>query len=389
MNRFFLFIFSLVVKMVSCPFCGIVGILTYRRLVCHLAMIHSNQKNFRITCNLRNNTGTCCAIFQSVCSYKTHLIKFHGSTWTCSSQSDSTVVHEIKCSVCDSVQNSLHKMAVHFKSHCDKDEHVQCLVKHCNAEFKVYSSYTSHMSRSHKNVSYLDLKSMLRQEQVVHTDNSDSEIMEIDAESTVINVDFPLVTRNIALLFMKMKTQYCLADSTVQALLNDFTQLFDVSSVLQINQLQAVCSKYALPSDAVSEIYSTVNESWWKQSVSELSTDFKRNSYYKEHFPYVTPEAYRYSDDCSKTETFQYVSLIKMLKILLINEDMRKQLINPLPYSKGNLTSFRDGLLYKSHPIFAKSGLTLEIILYSDEFEVVNPLGPHKKSIRSWLFISP
>jgi hypothetical protein len=245
------------------------------------------------------------------------------------------------------------------------------------------------MSRSHKNVSYLDLKSMLRQEQVVHTDNSDSEIMEIDAESTVINVDFPLVTRNIALLFMKMKTQYCLADSTVQALLNDFTQLFDVSSVLQINQLQAVCSKYALPSDAVSEIYSTVNESWWKQSVSELSTDFKRNSYYKEHFPYVTPEAYRYSDDCSKTETFQYVSLIKMLKILLINEDMRKQLINPLPYSKGNLTSFRDGLLYKSHPIFAKSGLTLEIILYSDEFEVVNPLGPHKKSIRSWLFISP
>jgi hypothetical protein len=46
---------------------------------------------------------------------------------------------------------------------------------------------------------------------------------------TVNNVDFPLATTNIALLFMKMKTQYCLAESTVQALMNGFRQLFDVS----------------------------------------------------------------------------------------------------------------------------------------------------------------
>ena len=373
--------------MLSCPFCGVGEMLTYRRFVGHLAIIHSNQKNFRITCNLRNDRGTCCVIFQSVCSYKTHLIKFHGSTWACSSSQDSNILHELKCSVCDTVQNSLRNMAVHFKSHCDNDELVQCLVKHCYAQFKVYSSYTSHMSRLHRNVSYLDLKSALRQEQVVYTENSNSRLMEVDEESDVVDsIDFPLATRNIALLFMKMKTQYCLADSTVQALIYDFAQVFDVSGALQISQLQAVCSKYTLPTDTVSEIYSTVNESWWKRSVAELSTDFKRNSYYKEHFPYVPPEVYRYTDDCSKTETFQYVSLIEMLKVLLVNEDVRKQLTNPLPGSRGNLTSFRDGLLYKSHPIFSKSGLTLELILYSDEFEVVNPLGPHKKKHKIMAF---
>ena len=76
------------------------------------------------------------------------------------------------------------------------------------------------MSRLHRNVLHLNLKSILRQ---VHTENSGSEVMEIDEESDIVNnVDLPLATINIALLFMKMKTQYCLADSTVQALMNDF-----------------------------------------------------------------------------------------------------------------------------------------------------------------------
>lgn len=373
--------------MLTCPYCEAGGMLTYRRLVSHLAMVHSNQKNFLISCNLRKDRGTCCAVFRSVCSYKTHLIKFHGSTWACSSSQDSNIIHELKCPVCDTVRSSLREMSIHFKIHCNKDEQVQCLVKHCNTRFNVYSSYTSHMTRLHRNVSYFDLKSTLRQDKVIYSVDINAGVVEVDDDTEVVTKDdLQLATRNIALLFMKMKTQYCLADSTVQALINDFTQVFDVSSTHQKSLLHAVCSKYSLSSDIVSEVCSTVEESCWKRSVAELSTDFKRNSYYKENFPFVPPEVYRYNDDCSKTETFQYISLIEMLKVLLVNEDVFKQLTFPLPCSRGNLITFRDGSLYKSHPIFSKRSLTLEIILYSDEFEVVNPLGPHKKKHKIMAF---
>ena len=59
--------------------------------------------------------------------------------------------------------------------------------------------------------------------------------------------------------------------------------------------------------------------------------------------------------------------------------DLRNRVSDALPHASGHLCSFEDGFLYKSHPVFSKGHAALQLVIYSDEFEVLSPLGPHKK----------
>jgi len=120
--------------------------------------------------------------------------------------------------------------------------------------------------------------------------------------------------------------------------------------------------------------------------MSELNSNFRRTAYYKRLFPYVSPNEYNFSDDCSNTDSFQYISIIDTLKAVLQNDDIRTQILNPETGTAGHLQSFRDGTIYKSHPIFSQTQYGIEIIVYSDEFEIVNPLGPHKKKHKIMAF---
>lgn len=43
--------------------------------------------------------------------------------------------------------------------------------------------------------------------------------------------------------------------------------------------------------------------------------------------------------------------------------------------SEGILMDYCDGLLYRQHPLFGKDRHALQIFLYYDDAEVVNPLG--------------
>ena len=58
---------------------------------------------------------------------------------------------------------------------------------------------------------------------------------------------------------------------------------------------------------------------------------------------------------------------------------MQTEFLN-YPQRKSNiLCGFQDGSSYREYPVFAKHDNPVELVLYSNEFEVVNPLGPHKK----------
>ena len=44
----------------------------------------------------------------------------------------------------------------------------------------------------------------------------------------------------------------------------------------------------------------------------------------------------------------------------------------------GLLGDVCDGTLFKTHPLFAKDPLSLQLLIYFDEIEVVNPIGAHR-----------
>lgn len=44
----------------------------------------------------------------------------------------------------------------------------------------------------------------------------------------------------------------------------------------------------------------------------------------------------------------------------------------------GLLGDVCDGSLFKAHPLFGRDPLALQLLIYFDEVEVVNPIGAHR-----------
>ena len=79
-----------------------------------------------------------------------------------------------------------------------------------------------------------------------------------------------------------------------------------------------------------------------------------------------------------KRDSFQYISLLDTLSVLLQDEVILDYIDNPHNRSDGLLEDFCDGDLIKSHPILCNLK-SLQILAYYDELEVCNPLGTHTK----------
>ena len=376
--------------MVLCPRCGISSLLNIRQLLDHIASSHSNESSFDIICSLPKLHGNCCAVFRSLSKYRCHIYKYHSALLLTDKIRQNETGTCILCPICGSAEQSLRAMSTHYRIHCDDGIPVKCLVRHCHKTFGVVSSYTAHMSRIHKNVTLAfirdDLKKYLDVAEPVQPepeyDSCPVDLVEdtISEPRALGAVEMPCTIRNTALLFLKMKSQYFLADSTIQSIVGDFSDCFEVSSSVVRQHIRSVCVKYALPEAVSTELRCAVENDSLKNAVSNLSTEWKRNAYYKETFPFISPTEYRYTNNSVTTkETFQYISMIETLKTLLKNNDIRSQILNPEPGIAGHLNTLKDGTMYKMHIVFSQVQNSLEIILYSDEFQIVNPLGPHRK----------
>jgi hypothetical protein len=281
--------------------------------------------------------------------------------------------------------NSMNSISSHYKMHCSNKEAAVCLVRHCTASFLVYSSYTAHMSRYHRNITVAHFKENCKRQVPSVNCEIDNEPLSdtitynsVACPDDVVTDDGESAIRNMALLFLKMKAQYGLPDSARQSLVTDFSQIMDVSSYHTRCSISKLFKQHGVSCDVSVDILKIIEDNNWQNAVKHLSTNCNRNAYYRDNFPYVPPEAYKFSADCLLTDCFQYVSIIATLRQLLQNVQVRSQILHPLPEVEGRLITFRDGIRRKEYEVFSKCETSLEVVLYSDEFEMMNPLGPHK-----------
>jgi hypothetical protein len=102
----------------------------------------------------------------------------------------------------------------------------------------------------------------------VHEGNED-----VDVASTV--------KQNVALMFLKMKSQYSLPNSMVQSVVEDFKQVLEMSSMSMLQETENVCAKYGFPHDVFNDTRNVWEESTWKKAFQALSTDWRLTAYYK------------------------------------------------------------------------------------------------------------
>ncbi len=86
-------------------------------------------------------------------------------------------------------------------------------------------------------------------------------------------------------------------------------------------------------------------------------------------------------DEEGKQKPMEYISVLDVLKLVLVKEDVIAHITRPKGKSGGGiLDDYDDGKFFKQHELFFEDDLPLRLHFYTDEFEVAKPLGS-KKSI--------
>uniref|UniRef100_A0A224YW03 Enspm-3 dr n=1 Tax=Rhipicephalus zambeziensis TaxID=60191 RepID=A0A224YW03_9ACAR len=295
------------------------------------------------------------------------------------------------------------KVVWHIRDHRhDTDFSVMCGVQGCAKTYREFESYRRHLYRCHR--SYVDLDEA---QQEIDVDESGVEVPRLDtatdgtafdgtempcsssfagdtsdgretACSAIIRSsdtvhDLALkVKKQMCLLFFRVAEVHKLPHSVTESIFEDFKGTF-----LEIMTAFASQVRQNIPIESTgAELQKLLACDFLEDVFQSASTKSQRANFAKEHLPYVKPEEHH----LGVNETFQYVSIPRVLENLMVSETFREQLDKNFSTGQPSLVfrSFYDGLLFKERlSALLEDGAqcTLFLILYSDELEIVNPLG--------------
>jgi hypothetical protein len=123
----------------------------------------------------------------------------------------------------------------------------------------------------------------------------------------------------------------------------------------------------------------------------DFDTKYKRNKKFQTSVEFVSPEMIelkKNESDKKSEETvieksfYAYVPIIKSLERTLIKNDIAKTPTS-LCDTLTTFSSYRDGSFYKNHPFFCKETVKFELILFSDDYNLCDPLGPAKTKYKT------
>lgn len=111
-----------------------------------------------------------------------------------------------------------------------------------------------------------------------------------------------------------------------------------------------------------------------------LSTDYRRNRYFKDHFSIVEPTEQLYEHTSKKA--FVYVSVAQVIELFLNRAEFLEKLVfreECTPYK-----SFQDSHYFKQNNFFCKQECSIALEVYIDDCELCNPLGTSKKKSQDY-----
>ena len=126
------------------------------------------------------------------------------------------------------------------------------------------------------------------------------------------------------------------------------------------------------------------SESVFSIAFSHFVGDKSLTNYIESKEDYVKPVTTNVVSETGENVSIEYVPLEATLQSILSNEYSLRLILNSEQYLDGRLRNYCDGELYKKNKLFQKEPNALQIILYHDDFTVVNPIGnktaDHKES---------
>jgi hypothetical protein len=363
-----------------------------KRYILH-CKLHSVIPNQRFQCGIPG----CSEQFSTYSGFRSHLTRVHANSRKCMLFESSSISVICPLEFCRQKTDDLAKYVIHLKSHLKSGVSVSCPFKKCGKSFNVLSSFKSHMSRAHRgwNVECVDPVYYANNKKcrynVVDTQNSESVLlddscaakdMECSADDdTVANRSEAMesLLNKFALWLMNMEAKLHVPSSTIQAILEEVRDINNLNTNYVIDSMLRTISANNIDDNTTDNLLACLKSNplcmlLWEDGA--LRTEHSRKTLYKEKFNYVAPVAMSLESSNGKRRVYHYIPVLQSVKALFQDSSIKCALKSNLHKPENDqFVDLSDGLVMKQSEFFKANVDGLQIILYQDAFEVVNPLG--------------
>lgn len=361
-------------------------------------LLHRNLPNFRFPCAYHN----CPRNFKAYAGFKSHLFRDHKKSTPRNVDGLFVSADSWQCrlSLCRFICADSESLMQHIRDHIDDGVSVPCPVVNCHFKFSNKKSFSSHMCRKHGkrgNETSVELANVNERNNPSAVEDCDpctdvavacpEQTEECDANSgAIVSCNFESqFMSNIALLYMKLQGQYLLPSSTIQVLVDEFASVHALNHEAMKKQLADKLAVYNLSHECITNIINDVSANdlfarFHDARTGVLRSEHTRFEYFKECFRFIAPVQVNLGKNASNHyRCYHYVSIKESLAALISHCTVQDHMAKPVHSREDVLTDFKDGKNFISNPLFQESPGAIQIILFQDAFELVNPLGSAKK----------
>ncbi|KAJ8669101.1 hypothetical protein QAD02_000360 [Eretmocerus hayati] len=304
--------------------------------------------------------------------------------------------------ICQKECDTFSSLIKHLKSHLRGKEEISCPFRDRKGKYTILTSFTSHLTKKHRR----DYKRLEKNHQRLGDETNIPTVNETLAQSPDTSCsshepidsshfnlqsseqensekcdeeDLPLwYLQNLAHFYLKLETELLLPISTIQKIISEICVLLQESQDIIKKKLSSKLVHEGIVPERVNEIIQEIFEDdLFIKSHEILRSDHMRKKFYKSKLDHVEPVMINV--DGGKT-SFAYIPVPGTSKGFANDKSMQHHLRKKrLVRDDGVLRDFKDGDVYRKNKFFEENPDAFEIILYSDAFEIANPIGPSKK----------
>ena len=359
---------------------------------------HRNANKVAFPCALNG----CSQSFRTYNAFARHIAVCHDDARRSNASGRySGVAVKFTCTVplCRQQCSDFSSFIKHIKHHLSSGtgNSVACPYKDCGKMFKLKSSFSAHLSRKHSNSSVHQIcdyhlvspsfDETVSPQNVVSEAADDGD--DLSGDDAVEFVDYQEYKQkyfhSMAQFYMLLQSKFHVPVTTINKIVEELCVTHELESQFLQSSLRTMLQRSEMQMEKVDEIIKCVldNDIFREAHNSEngmLRSDHMRRKYYQDNFSFVAPvQILLGSSTYGSTTVCHYVPIKDILCALLKNDCVMQMINNPLPHNDNVLSDVVDGSLFQTNPFFVANSNCLQLILFQDAFEVVNPIGSAKK----------
>ena len=277
---------------------------------------------------------------------------------------------------CSKAFTTYKELKKHLSMQIDGKEVVECPFDNCNLKFKNNGSLQGHLSRVHSQNNPQNVEQYTN----VPRDPSfeDSEALNfqdrVDTEEDAVLSRDSDITRQFNLFLVKLQVQNHVTQTVMDEIVKSFKYFHELSNEKLLSQCLEIAYKRNADFKGEEEIHKLFESDSLSLALDgPMRSQHKRLEYAKKNMKYVEPCELKFNTIDADAKC-HYIPLKDSLKHIMSDKTVRNDFLHVDKKSRdtGVLADIQDGYVYKRN---CPSERTVELILYQDSFEVVNPLG--------------